>query len=310
MSKFYKSSLIIAAVSIALGLGFSIVGMVGGGIGLFREMVMSDDFSINWTDGTLKVFGINLLDENWKEDGSGTSTEGVYSLSEYKIENLQLDIARANCEIVYEEGADAYRVSVLKRREDSQVEYGVKDNTLYVKSNNSAKTITKIKADKIVITIPEEKVYDKIDIVLGAGTISMEDKLAAKEFTTEIGAGSIEADTIVAKDKFKCDVGAGNLEIDTLKAGTIRANCDAGRIAVDSAKVDKDMEIQCNAGAVDFDMEEAEDTFNYDISCAMGSISVGEEEHLGIDFSQEVDNGADRTCTVECNMGAVTVEFQ
>lgn len=309
MAKFYRNSFVIAVIAIALGLGCSIVGVVGGGIGLFRDMVMSDDFSIHGGDGVLRVFGIDLLGGNGEEDESAASTEGVYPLSEYKIDNLQLDIGRANCEIVYEEGADAYKVSVLRRTEDGNVEYGVRENTLYVKSNNSAK-LTKIKADKIVITVPEEKVYSQVKIALGAGMIEIEDRLAAKDVTMEIGAGNLEADTIVAEKKFQCEIGAGNLEIDTLRAGTIQAECDAGRIALDSAKVEKDMNIQCNVGAVEIDMEEKENSFNYELSCAMGAISVGEEEHSGMDYSQKVDNKADRTCTVECNMGAVTVDFQ
>lgn len=309
MNRFYKNSFVIAIVSIVIGLSFSIVGAVGGGIGLFCEMVESGEFEFDWGED---IFGIRLFGGDEKRDGdTAGNPQGIYSLSEYVINNIQLDIGKVNCEIVYEQGADAYNI-LMEEGDSQQVKYGVKNHTLYVKCSNGRSLFAGKTAGpgKIVITIPEKKVYDSLELTLGAGNLEMENELAAKNVSMEVGAGNIKADKITTQEKFQCEVGAGDIEISEFSAKTLDAQCAMGEISIDSATVSGDIKIECNLGQVKVALEEEQETFNYDISCAMGTISVGEEERSGMESSQSIDNKADRTCTVECNMGSVIVDFQ
>lgn len=313
MGRFYKNSLKIALISSLLGIVLILVGVVGGGAGLFKQMIKNGDFSFG--DDDFHWVDFSFLDDDWEddwddEDYEDTETQGIYSLSEYQIENLDIQIGASSCEILYDKGQAAYSISVKPGQGNEDIQYGVKDNTFYVKCSTDISILSgKTKPNKIVITIPEKKVYDKVRLSLGAGSVEVEPELQAKEMEIEIGAGNIEADRVVTENQLNCEVGAGNLEIDGIKAGSLKAECDAGRLVFDSLQVSGDVDIRCNAGKVELELEEAKKSFNYDLSCALGQISIDEEEHAGIDFSQKMDNKADRTCKVDCNVGSVSIDF-
>lgn len=311
MKSFYKNSFTVAVCSILLGIVLVLVGGLAGGTGLFLRMIDSGDFSIDGND-------IPIWDDDWNDvwdwdwDDDTTVLEFTYPMEEYNIENLDLQIGASTCEIRYDEDSSAYVVKVQTSAKSWEgVQTDVKNDTLCVECSSDFKLLSKKRwANKIVITIPEKKVYDKVRLSIGAGNAEIEHTLQAREFSVEIGAGNMQAEKLVAEKRMECEVGAGNLEIEEIKAGNLKMKCEAGRLVGDSVHVSKNVDINCDAGLVDLELEEKESSFDYDLSCSVGRITIGDDSHRGLAFSKTIDNKADRELKVECNVGSVVVDFE
>ncbi|MDE6314493.1 MAG: DUF4097 domain-containing protein [Lachnospiraceae bacterium] len=311
MKSFYKNSFTVAVCSILLGIVLVLVGGLAGGTGLFLRMIDSGDFSIDGND-------ILIWDDDWNDvwdwdwDDDTTVLEFTYPMEEYNIENLDLQIGASTCEIRYDEDSSAYVVKVQTSAKSWEgVQTDVKNDTLCVECSSDFKLLSKKRwANKIVITIPEKKVYDKVTLSIGAGNAEIEHTLQAREFSVEIGAGNIQAENLVAEKRMECEVGAGNLEIEEIKAGNLKMKCEAGRLVGDSVHVSGNVNINCDAGLVELELEEKESSFDYDLSCSVGRITIGDDSHSGLAFSKTIDNKADRELKVECNVGSVIVDFE
>lgn len=302
MKRFYKNSLIIALTCIFLGIIVTLAGVAGGGISLFEEMVNNNEFSF----GSDNKIGIHLEDEDYS---SSTDTEVIYEypVSEYDIKDLDLDIGASELKIEYED-TDTYRVYV-KVGDGSEHGCKVKDGALKIESSTDIKLFSgQYQPQEITLTIPESVSLREIDITIGAGALTAE-KLEGKEIELEVGAGNIEVETLSSEKEMNLSVGAGNMEIDAVWAEKLEAACEAGRMYVDNVKVSSNVDVNCDVGYFYMNLAEEESSFNYDLECSLGDLSVGGESHSGFDFEDKIDNGANRNLKAECNVGSLEIEF-
>lgn len=293
MKRFYKNSLIIALICIFLGILVTFIGVAGGGISLFEEMVNNGELSfgsqgIHWGNGS----------------NNSTSTEVSYEfpMAEYDIKDLDLDIGGSDLVIEYQD-VDTYQVYV---EQTNGVEHSckVKGNELKIETSTDIKIFSgQYTAQKITLIIPESASFREIDINVGAGELTAE-KLEGKEIELEVGAGNIDVETLISEKEMKISVGAGNMETDEIQAGKLKAECEVGRIYADNVKVSSDVNVTCDVGYLYMNMAEDEKSFNYDLECSVGSLLIGGESQSGF-----VDNNADRNLKAECNVGSLEIEF-
>ena len=142
---------------------------------------------------------------------------------------------------------------------------------------------------QIVITIPEDAVFDAVEI--------------------GIGAGRLEAHSIAA-DEIEVSVGAGEGIIHDFQAESFAAECAAGKLTL-SGRAGKLAQVDCGMGAVVLTLDGGEEAYNCDISCGMGEVQIGEQYRTGgLAAERTIQNGADRTLQIDCGMGSVKVEFE
>lgn len=302
MKRFYKNSLIIALTCIFLGIIVTLVGVAGGGISLFEEMVNNNEFSF----GSDNEIGIHLGDEDYS---NLTDTEVSYEfpMAEYDIKELDLDIGASELRIEYED-TDTYQVHVGQRYA-AENSCKVKDGALKIESSTDIRLFSgQYQPQEIRLIIPESASLREIDVTIGAGALIAE-KLEGKEIELEVGAGNIEVETLISEKEMNLSVGAGNMEIGAVQAGKLEAACEAGRMYVDNAKVSSNVDVNCDVGYFYMNLAEEESSFNYDLECSLGDLSVGGESHSGLDFEDKIDNGANRSLKAECNVGSLEIEF-
>ena len=312
MKSFYKNALILSIICIILGLGMTVVGAAKGGIDLFRRMVIDGELSFSYGDNNIGINGDSI---GISSNGNDYDTDEVYeyefnvSDDNYTIENLDLSVGATAVWIEYGD-TEKFQVTIEKSEIGGTHSCEVKDNTLYIES--SADEVKNILGDstfhKINLVIPKNYVFKEVKLSLGAGNIEGEG-LEAEKILADIGAGNMEIETLKAGKNIEVSVGAGNFEIDEMKAEELKIKCDAGRVYAEEAEVKKDITLTCDAGYVYMDIKESQESYNYDLKCSMGSISVGDESYNGHVFSKNIDNQAVRAVKAECNIGAIEIGF-
>lgn len=65
---------------------------------------------------------------------------------------------------------------------------------------------------KVILTVPQDKIFDYVDISAGAGSVTI-DELRASSLKIELGAGELKAGRLEATDNAEVDGGAGSVTI-------------------------------------------------------------------------------------------------
>ena len=66
----------------------------------------------------------------------------------------------------------------------------------------------------------------------------------------------------------------------------------------------------CSMGELKATLAGAQTDFNYDLSCGMGELKVGDDSYSGMAQEKKIDNHADKNMQLDCAMGSVKVEFR
>lgn len=300
MKKFYKVTLITALLCIVFGFCMVAAGAVQGGIQLFLNMVDNNEFSIS---------GGDMIHWFVMEDDDKEYEDIDYSFPMKEIDKLELDIGASSLQIKYED-IEEYQVQVHQSKR-GYIFCEKAGSVLSIESGieNSVINLGGETGNKITLTIPKEAKLKEIELTLGAGSCTG-DKLCASTMSIEIGAGNLEVDELKAEKTMELSVGAGNIEADKIEARQLELECEAGRCYVKKVTTKDDIDLTCDAGYVYIGLQGTEESYNYDLSCAMGSLKVAGQQHSGVDFSKETDHGADKELTAECNVGAIEIEFK
>ena len=56
-------------------------------------------------------------------------------------------------------------------------------------------------------------------------------------------------------------------------------------------------------------LEGAEQDYNYDIECGLGSVRIGDKRYNDLADDHEVNNGGSTMVDISCSMGSVEVDF-
>lgn len=302
MKKFMKICAILALILIVAGMGMSLTaGAIQGPITLSQlrnSIHLDDDLGEEIFSKLENLEELNRLDSGVRfsvEDGLNGEFDSNYDIlsgdikqtfspDDDKIRNL--DIAAGGCSVVLEDSEDDdFHVEV--KRAKSYQGYVSGDGTLYLKCIRKS-TVNGIDSCKIVLSIPEEYAFDDVEIALGAGEFTGKNTLQASKMEIELGAGTIELKDLDV-GKFEAEVGAGSLEI----KGDIREKA----------------EVECAMGSIEMKLAGEMEDYNFNVSVAMGDISIGGRSYSGLDRSKEIDNEAARTIDLECAMGSIEVKF-
>lgn len=182
----------------------------------------------------------------------------------------------------------------------------VEDGTLYVKSTAGSDLSFFAGKSTVVLYLPEEYFFDRVDIEIGAGQVEMK-RLQGREVSLEAGAGRILLEDAEAEE-LKIEVGAGSVELMDMTVGQLSVEVGMGEF-VGRGAINGDADVTCSMGNVEVEVRGEKRDFNYQLEGAMGSIDLDGEECGGFGTEKSIENGADKTMEIECSMGNITVEF-
>ena len=124
---------------------------------------------------------------------------------------------------------------------------------------------------------------------------------SGEQLTIEIPVGTVF-------EEVEIDVGVGELDAAGLYCRELSIDCGVGSVSV-SGRVEDECSIDCGVGEVSLNLENAQEDFDYQITCGIGDVVLGENSYSGISKRREIDNGTGRDMEIDCGMGSVMLTF-
>lgn len=320
MKYFIKFALILSLVLVVLG---SICCTVSFGIGFNYSDFWADVEDGKYSFGPVSEIGdvIWRNSDNWRDDGvnwrSASTNEYAFKWNgegDEHITGLDLDVYYGKVRL---EESDADEVQVI-------VEYRKKNHRRIVEVYNDGGTLKIMEtgskrsrnndSTRITIGIPKEMmegddVLEIISLQQDAGAIYTDMPLKAEKISINVNAGECLAyEKLTALKEFSADVGAGQIDLEEIAASEVTLNADVGQIDTETITADE-LYIDCGIGSIDAQVSGRENDYNYEISCSIGEVSIGDHDFHAIGANKKIDNSAEKTMHIDCNIGGVDVSF-
>ncbi len=323
MKNFVKAALIVALVLVVLGSVFCTVSL---GIGF-----SFDEFWTDVEDGKYSFGPIESLGDvtwrnrfNWQDDGeSWKSAEREDFIFQWQgdgdappVKKLDLEVYYGTVNIVENtENEEIIQVTVEYRKKNHRrkVEAQQDGDTLKIEETGSKRSRNN-DSTRITIRIPEEMMEEsnllhELSLKQDAGDISVNMPLAAEKIDIKVNAGECQVQSkIHALQEFKADVGAGEIDLSVVEAAKVTLNANVGEIDASRIMADE-IYVDCGIGSIDAMVSGREQDYNYEISCGVGEVSIGDNDYASLGTSKKIDNSADKRMEVDCNIGEVDISF-
>lgn len=240
-----------------------------------------------------------------------------------EIRGLILDIGYASL-IVEEADTDKVIVSTVRDEEkNSSYLCELKDGMLRVKTGNVNITISlfgddktfhkgDIEKDTVTITVPVGMCFSELELSIGAGNAKLlNDTTVYEHVEIEVGAGKLQMNVLNVDGHVDLEVGAGSAEIKTFKAKTADFECGVGRMNI-SGSVDGNINVNCGVGSIEMYLDAVESDYNYDISCAVGSVMINGSKRGGMfaSASRVCSPSAKGNIALSCGVGKIELNTQ
>ena len=222
------------------------------------------------------------------EHGDGpseTETDGVYR----DIRSLHLETEGLSVQILA--GEDG-KVTVRTEDVDPNLELEVKEEEGELRVETMAEHLplrlnSRGHLGNVWIYLPPAAALEKADLTVGVGELYVEE-IQAEELDLEVGTGSAEVDRFTAGDlDVEVGVGAATLE------GVTR----------------RDADLSCDLGSLAYTDAGRMEDFNYELDCGVGELRLDGDKYSGIDVEKYIDNRADKTMQISCDVGSADIRF-
>lgn len=279
MKKLKKLCLLVASVFGSFGIVLCIVGLVLGG---------SSASAI--TNGFLGNPFIHI----W-----GGGTESVYEEADAVVTYEQAYVGEDDDMMPYKFTSASVKALDIELDFGSLNVYLSEDDSIYVHLNggdghcelrNGTLELNKLTADEVTVYVPENHIFDSIDIESEVGTIYADTALKSS------GHAEISTD-------------AGEISIMDIEAQSLGVSAETGMIMIEHSFIHGNTELEANAGSIEYWADGESSHYNYIISTETGSVFVDDENLSGFSQKRTIDNGASRKITAEADAGNINIYF-
>lgn len=296
MKKGWKIFWVICISLVVLGIALCISGVVLGAT----------------VDGIREVFGMDhgWGDSFWDEDMeyADSSVSGVPKGAASTGQNM-------------ESGASVFRYSGIRKLDmdvtclEVAVARGEGSDIVLDTNDLSDKMIKDLvirqKDEELKIELKDRKSWEKWskNQYMSQGTLLVQipEGMRFEEAALKVGAGILRADDIQASE-LDVEVGAGEVFLESFAAEEFELECGAGQAYV-YGDASKDARIECGVGSVQFTALGNQQDYNYELSCGIGELNVGDESFSGLGSERKINNNGSKSMEIECGIGSVTVIF-
>lgn len=258
---------------IAIALGVFIIVNICGGI-LFGLSIVAT------------IFGLDE-DENVLENERIAQVEDIN-----QIKNLDIEIKFAKLSIKH---GNIFKVE----SNDKNIYCQKSGDSIQIrdKSNN-----LRNKSKEVIIYIPDDFVFEDVNITTGAGKLDIE-FLLTKNLSFDVGAGSAIIKELTVLEKSKINGGAGNFEIRSGTVNNLKLNVGAGKTEVE-AEILGNSKIEAGVGKLDLCL--IGDDYKIETDNAIGIVKIN-----GDTVPKDSKHGdGNNLVKVEGGMGAIDIYFK
>lgn len=302
MKKSTKVLCVIAGTLMAVGLCLAIIGKCLGGGPSVVQWVLNGELSF----GTLDILP-------WKEHANIDWNEaypicsGTVEKTELRvtqdIQKIDIQIGGARLHLVFSDEEEV----CFESEEAVKYQCYAEDNVLYVRSEGSF-TVGK-NENEIILYMPRDRNYQSVKLEIGAGTVEIEGGLQARVLEAEIGAGTFLARSAEV-ERLCVEIGAGMATLSDMQAKAAELEVGMGQLIFEG-DVSGNMTAECSMGSMEFTMDSEENAHDYEVDCAMGSVTLGSHSYSGIGLDKQIVNHeAGSLYELSCSMGEIKMKFR
>jgi len=228
-----------------------------------------------------------------------------HSIVEYEenrytnIDNIEIDLNVCRLQI---KKSNEIRVETINV--SNKFELKVDGKTLKIKDNNSGFSWFNnfSETPEVIIYLPTEFEFNKIDMKLGVGESKIE-YLKAKEISIDMGVGKNVIYELIAKNaKIKGGMGETNIYLSQIES----LDLDSGLGALEiTSKIDKRADISSGVGRLELNLEGNIDDYNISANKGIGNFKVDNRSV----FDGEVIGNGNSNIKVKAGIGETIVNF-
>lgn len=194
--------------------------------------------------------------------------DGIVQLDNTKVANLEINLKYSNLEIKKGD----YLLAETNNKNISCKQNG--DKILIEESNYN--WFSGNKQGKIIVYIPEDFVFETVEIETGAGQINIE-QINSDKLSLEIGAGKVEIQNLIVNSKTKIEGGAGKVDILAGKINNLKLDMGVGKFTM-STKLIGDSKINAGIGALEIGLIDEEENYTIKAEKGIGTIKINGKE--------------------------------
>ena len=155
--------------------------------------------------------------------------------------------------------------------------------------------------ETLILYIPEDTNFDKVEINAGAGEIDI-DALNASNLDFDIGAGKVTIKKLYVKTSASIDGGAGKMEILDGAINNLDLDMGVGKTVLTSLITGRS-NIDAGVGALDINLLAGEESYSITVTKGIGSILIN-----GDDTKDNTTYGTgNSTITVDGGIGSINI---
>ncbi len=206
---------------------------------------------------------------------------------------------------------DTYEL-VIKTGDELSVKYDSKNKNAKVVGNKLVisernKLFHRQEGYTFVLTVPEDHVFNKASLHMGAGHLGIE-KLNVGELELELGASDVDISDLNAVTSVDIEGGAGDISITNSQINGLDLNMGIGKLTLDSKLIGNN-NINLGVGDSDINLKGKADDYRLDITKGIGEITIDGEKYSNNmeKFSTEI--GGTSFVELDCAVGNVNIDF-
>ena len=159
---------------------------------------------------------------------------------------------------------------------------------------------------QIMLYLPADQMLEHVTLEIGAGKMSMDAvPVSCSKMKVEIGAGKWKAAQLTVSECLEVEIGAGKAKMKDVTAGRVSIDCGVGS-CVYKGRVNGDVKVDCGVGNCSFQLQNRESDFNYDVSCALGSVRINGNNIRSLAAKKVCKNEIVLgTAVLECGLGSI-----
>ena len=216
----------------------------------------------------ITISGVKAIKNEIKE-AQANEELSIYSV-ENNINNISLDLAVSSLAIKKGDKFSVYYSDGFGIRSKNGILYIEDDATQLLDFGDSR---------RVIITVPEKKVLDKVSISSGLGSVYIE-KLICNKLDLDLGVGSTDIDYIKATAISEIDGGIGNITVKGGLLGNLDYSVGIGKSDI-TAKLSGDSEIEAGIGDLRLNLVGGENIYTLKGEAGIGPIRVGSDTLSG-----------------------------
>lgn len=221
------------------------------------------------------------------------------------VEKLDLELNFAVLHIYEDEEGSDIRISgcngldYFKSRLDG--------DTLKLEDTRTHSQYQRDQALELNVWLPVRN-FEKIELDLGASDVSIE-SLQAEKIQIDAGAGLLDVERMEGAETV-LDIGMGSCTVaELLVSRSADLDVGAGELNVEYVSGNR-VKLDCGMGSAMMTLSGRETDYNYELNCGVGMLQLGSRSYSGLDRSQTIDNGAEKTINADCGIGTILLDFE